>query len=267
MDLLDAAMELPDLPAVLSFPPVSIAADDDFGDFTQAEETTNITETDPAPQEEPCEAVQHIEAPVESAQVTWNEPDQCDDDLPAVREEPEGCQEADFGDFSAADSVPAQNEQPEETAQVDDDEDEFGDFGVAEEADDFDDFEAAPPAEATSTQLTPEAKIQQVFASLFPQVDLEREADAPPSPLKSRAGPIWSYASQLDSTPALSFSWRHSTAHQRYLSALRIDSVLQPMVWPSQNVFRLSFVSSFLSFRAGPGATVGRLRWPAIRPA
>lgn len=261
LDLLDA-IEPVDLP-VLSFPPaeVSVKDQDDFGDFTQAldqssveieeedEKATRTTEqeTEAIPTIEDSGAVQQVstsDVNAESAEIDWDGPVQEPDlDLPAVREEPEGCQDDDFGDFAAASEVSSSQvvEDGPEVKEAEEECDEFGEFAGQpdtrmEEDDEFDDFEAAPPvAEASAPcDLTPEGKIQRVFANIFPVIDLERDGggskDPPLSPLKSRAGPIWSYASQLDSTPALSFSWRNSTAHQRFLQALRIDSVLQPMV-------------------------------------
>lgn len=147
-------------------------------------------------------------------------------------------------------SEPEESFDVEPTDVKEEDEEEFGDFTGPEveekvvegNDEEFDDFETAPPpVEADSTSSTsaggpetPEAQIQRVFVSLFPISDAVTDSvsSSCPSPLKSKiTGPLWSYVSQLDSTPALSFTWRHSTSHQNFLQqALRIDSAPQPLV-------------------------------------
>lgn len=114
------------------------------------------------------------------------------------------------------------------------------DKGTTDEEDEFDDFETAPPAtccpeETNSASTSPETQIQRVLVNLFPLAADAGSVEASngcPSPLKAVSiGPLWSYVSQLDSTPALSFSWRHSAANQHFLQqALRLDSALQPSV-------------------------------------
>lgn len=69
------------------------------------------------------------------------------------------------------------------------------------------------------------------MTTLFPvNSPSSTESELQPSTIplsNSPGGSLWSYVSQLDSTPALSFSWKHSAAQQRFLHSLRIDSVLQ----------------------------------------
>ena len=68
-----------------------------------------------------------------------------------------------------------------------------------------------------------------MLTTLFP-VNSAPSTECEPSTIpltNSPGGSLWSYISQVDSTPALSFSWRHSAAQQRFLHSLRIDSVLQ----------------------------------------
>lgn len=134
------------------------------------------------------------------------------------------------------DSVLAQEESDEE----------FGDFTdfqtacekvvVETEDDEFDDFEAAPAvcesaiSEVSSVEMgsTPENHIQRVLTTLFPVSPNSKWTSEPVNPLTdSPGGTLWSYVSQLDSTPALSFSWRHSAAQQRFLHSLHIDNMLQ----------------------------------------
>lgn len=157
---------------------------------------------------------------------------------------------------------------------VDDIDDDFGDFAHFQVApteekeapdDEFDDFEVAvavesdennEPAAAGSSHvdLSPEHKIQQLLSSIFPfespseigsnvtESDvMEPKVDpswkVPPPQLidNSDRRVVWSCIKEVELTPALSFQWRHSAAHQRFLSSLRIDSQ--------------STVSSFTSFR------------------
>ncbi|XP_057365361.1 uncharacterized protein LOC130686089 [Daphnia carinata] len=140
--------------------------------------------------------------------------------------------------------------EPTIDVQVEDDGniEEFGDFTdfqtatseaveATSEDDEFDDFEIAPlpsteciqPTELPAT--TPETHIQRMLTTLFPvnsPSSTETELQSSTIPLSnSPGGSLWSYVSQLDSTPALSFSWKHSAAQQRFLHSLRIDSVLQ----------------------------------------
>ena len=107
----------------------------------------------------------------------------------------------------------------------------------SEDDDEFDDFEAAPQPSTESAPAvelpaaTPETHIQRMLTTLFPvdsaaSTDSELQTSTIPL-MNSPGGSLWSYVSQLDSTPALSFSWRHSAAQQRFLHSLRIDSVLQ----------------------------------------
>lgn len=109
------------------------------------------------------------------------------------------------------------------------------------EDDEFDDFEIAPhpsteciqaqPTELPAAATTPETHIQRMLTTLFPvNSPSSTESELQPSTIplsNSPGGSLWSYVSQLDSTPALSFSWKHSAAQQRFLHSLRIDSVLQ----------------------------------------
>ncbi|XP_032793418.2 LOW QUALITY PROTEIN: uncharacterized protein LOC116930146 [Daphnia magna] len=144
--------------------------------------------------------------------------------------------------------------EPTIDAQVEDDGniEEFGDFtdfqtatseavAATSEDDEFDDFEIAPhpsteciqaqPTELPAAATTPETHIQRMLTTLFPvNSPSSTESELQPSTIplsNSPGGSLWSYVSQLDSTPALSFSWKHSAAQQRFLHSLRIDSVLQ----------------------------------------
>ena len=181
--------------------------EDDFGDFTQATSPVDLLSLDSVPiitQEETTSCF------VESTQINWDEPLEPLEilDLPIVQTIVAEEEEFVF-------SEPAQEEEEEEFG-------DFTDFQTAKEEEEFDDFEAAaaPPVE------TPENQIQRVLMALFP-LD-PHPAEQQQIPLASKpGGSLWSYVSQLDSTPALSFSWRHSAAQQRFLHSLRIDSVLQ----------------------------------------
>jgi hypothetical protein len=111
---------------------------------------------------------------------------------------------------------------------------------ASEDDDEFDDFEAAPCTDSAPVvelpAATPETHIQRMLTTLFPvnsaaSTDSELQQQSLTIPLmNSPGGSLWSYVSQLDSTPALSFSWRHSAAQQRFLHSLRIDSVLQVLI-------------------------------------
>lgn len=141
-------------------------------------------------------------------------------------------EEDEFDEFEAAPPVTCPGEaNPSETAPI---------KGMTDEEDEFDDFETAPPATCSSEETnpastSPETQIQRVLVNLFPlaaETGSVEPGNGCPSPLKAVSiGPLWSYVSQLDSTPALSFSWRHSAANQHFLQqALRLDSTLQPSV-------------------------------------
>ena len=128
--------------------------------------------------------------------------------------------------------------------------DDFGDFAsfqqaaeqvVFEQEDDddgYDDYEIArpPPVDGLASleveediQQTSEVRLKRLLNTIFPYAEPAAVATSSPtclSPLSSR-GALWSYVSQLDSTPALSFQWRHSTAHQRFLNSIKIDSIQQ----------------------------------------
>ena len=152
---------------------------------------------------------------------------------------------------------PWREDASEQDAEPEDDE--FGDFAgfqtpaVDDEFDDdFDDFEVAPPPPATETVDTKhphsvggvgnapaesqECRIQKLLSVIVPcdagQIDSAPIDEDPPAPLItlccSARGALWSYVKELESTPALSFQWRHSTAQQRLLASLKISS--HPMV-------------------------------------
>ena len=145
----------------------------------------------------------------------------------------------DFGDFAHFQVAPAIDEDA-----VDD---EFDDFEVAVAVESE---ENGKPVAAGSShvELSPEHKIQQLLSSIFPfESPSELGTDATESDLTesdvtdSKMDPswkvpppqlidnsdqrvVWSCIKEVELTPALSFQWRHSASHQRFLSSLRIDS-------------------------------------------
>ena len=187
---------------------IQATSEDDFGDFEQA---TAVV----VPVVEKVEIVQEEVKEIESVHIL-NE---------IIEPEPVvDADDDDFGDFTdfqaAADDIEPQQEEVE---------------------DEFDDFEVAPPPAAAlagvqeeeTNQLTPEVRLQRLLNGIFPYKEPVEAGTTSPekslnslSPLSSR-GALWSYVSQLDSTPALSFQWRHSTAHQRFLNSLKIDTIQQ----------------------------------------
>jgi len=143
----------------------------------------------------------------------------------------------DFGDFAHFQAAPVVDEDV-----PDDDFDEFDDFEVAApvESEENDNQVAAG---ASQVGLSPEHKIQQLLSSIFPfeapsssgsneteSYATESKVDpswkVPPPQLidNSEERVVWSCIKEVELTPALSFQWRRSAAHQRFLSSLRIDS-------------------------------------------
>ena len=146
----------------------------------------------------------------------------------------------------APEPVPQVNDETSENL-VDEDDDDFGDFAdfqVApfteekavddDEDDEFDDFNSAIAAgsEPSAVDLSPEHKIQQLLSLILPfesptKQSTEASWKLPPAELMACGGGaavFWSRVKEVESTPALSFQWRHSTAHRSFLSSLRIDS-------------------------------------------
>lgn len=145
----------------------------------------------------------------------------------------------DFGDFAHFQVAPAIDEDA-----VDD---EFDDFEVAV-AVESEENDKPVAAGSSHVELSPEHKIQQLLSSIFPfESPSELGTDATESDLTesdvtdSKMDPswkvpppqlidnsdqrvVWSCIKEVELTPALSFQWRHSASHQRFLSSLRIDS-------------------------------------------
>ena len=154
-------------------------------------------------------------------------------------------------------------------------EDDFGDFAEFQQAteqvlvgqkdgdddEEFDDFEVAlpPPVALASVdgeediQLTPGTRLKRLLDTIFPYAEPKEAKSSPTclSPLSSH-DVLWSFVSQLDSTPAFSFQWRHSTVHQRFLNSLKIDSMQQQVNF-GINIFLTIFCTDkfvLMNFRA-----------------
>lgn len=185
----------------------------------------------------PCETIKPDEDIDEAPQIQNESNEDCLlDEIPEVKLDSEPNMEV----------APSTENEPAFDAFAQEDTDEFGDFTdfqvasepaemASEDDDEFDDFEAAPPSSSAPTlecppvesaTTTPENQIHRVLMTLFPvnTPNVEQQTAIPQT--TSPGGTLWSYISQLDSTPALSFSWRHSAAQQRFLHSLRIDTVL-----------------------------------------
>jgi hypothetical protein len=207
------------------------AVEDEFGDFEQAainEQHFPVISFEPlqeAQEMSPTEE-EYLEHPSVHVVSKYTDPVPVPVAEPSpqpqkVAEEEKEEDADDFGDFTGFQAA----EQVVVVEQVEDDDDEF------------DDFEVAPPPpvalvsaqEEDDVQQTPEIRLKRLLNNIFPYTEPVAVATSPTCPLSplSSRGALWSYVRQLDSTPALSFQWRHSTAHQRFLNSLKIDSIQQ----------------------------------------
>ena len=225
-----------------------VTTDDEFGDFTQASfilpsldydevavhEVKDEPQVDPLETSEPVDlfALDDDEAEISNFVSTNDitaDPSILDpigpledplEDHVTPPDFEDAAEDEEFGDFTAfqASEPPPV---PPVTRSVDE-EDEFDDFEVAMPT------ESEAPAIVPETPMTPEGRIQQLLTVVFPFPESNSSPNEPITSLMSLCGSakgaLWSYVRELDSSPALSFQWRHSSAHQRFLASLRIDS-------------------------------------------
>jgi hypothetical protein len=225
-----------------------VTTDDEFGDFTQASfilpsldydevavhEVKDEPQVDPLETNEPVDlfALDDDESEISNFVSTNDitvDPSILDpigpleDPLEAhvtLPDSEDAAEDEEFGDFTAFQASEPPPVPP--VTRLDEEEDEFDDFEVAMPT------ESEAPAIVPETPMTPEGRIQQLLTVVFPFPESNSSPNEPITSLMSLCGSakgaLWSYVRELDSSPALSFQWRHSSAHQRFLASLRIDS-------------------------------------------